>query len=258
LPISASRLVVLSLAVSLLSRSAANAAPMVTLYDGSSSPTSQGWSRLNRGGTEATDTATGTTEFSTMTGPGFFNIYTYATRATDYIVSIRLAVLDSSFNPFDAAITFSPFGNAAALPTNDRNSSLTTGDGTVLWGDNAGGSVSGSTTAFHEYELRYQNGTLDFFRDATYADIINGTAVSLLSRTTGPTPAKNVGTIVFGDATNDANFNSRFVVDFVNLQDLAAAPTVREPGTLTLLVAGLVTLGARRRRRASEMMRETQ
>jgi hypothetical protein len=252
---SASRLVVLSLVVLHLSLATAIAAP-ISLYDGSSSPTSQGWSRQSNGGTETV--GAGTSDFNTLTAvpevvAGLYNMYTYATGATAYIVSIELQVLASSYNSFDAAITFSPFGDAADFPTNDRANSLTIGNGVLLWGDNAGGSVTLDTSVFHEYALRYQGGHLDVFVDASFDSIANGTAIALLTRTTGPTAGKNVGTIVFGDATNDVNVNSHYVVDFVNFQDLNAATTVPEPGTLASLAFGLATLGARRFRRTPEM-----
>lgn len=79
--------------------------------------------------------------------------------------------------------------------------------------------------------------------DASFADILAGTAVAVLSRpAVVPEAGKVPGLIVFGDATNDPNINSHYVVDSVTLNS-----AVPEPGAMIL--AGTGALGLLRRRR---------
>ncbi len=75
------------------------------------------------------------------------------------------------------------------------------------------------------------------FIDQVFADVVAGTATAALSRPgTGPSsPSYDVGTIVFGDNTNDSAFggpyfNSAYTVDFVMFEDLSRV-VVPEPTT---------------------------
>lgn len=246
----ASFFAVSALAALHLSVAAAAAAP-ISLYDGSASPTAQGWTRFGGDGTEVV--GAGTTAFNTLSAipelmDGNYDTYTFATGANDFVVSIGLQALTSSYNSFDAAITFSPFGNAA-FPTNDRLNSLTIGMDMVLWGDNVGPSVAVDTSVFHEYAFRYLDGNLDVFVDTPFDSIVAGTAVAALSRPGVVLQATKIpGVIVFGDATNDANVNSHYVVDFVNFEALEPQP-VPEPVALTLVGLGVVSSAVRRRLR---------
>jgi hypothetical protein len=245
------RLAALSLGVLQLSLTAAAAAP-ITLYDGSSLPGTQGWAQSYSGNATATVGA-GTTEFNSTNGADNINLYKYNSGATDYIVSIRLQVFSSSYNHFDAGLVFSPFGTMDFW-AEDRVNGLFIGESAVLWGD-LGASHAVNTGVFHEYAMRYQNGNLDVFVDADFDAIAAGTATAVLSRASvGPSVANlSRGIIVWGDATNDVNVNSRYAVDFVKFQDLTPATPVPEPGTMTLLGLGLAGIVARRRRGASKV-----
>jgi MBG domain (YGX type)/Bacterial Ig-like domain (group 3) len=220
--------------VGLFSVAAASAAQIV-LYDGTAVPTDQGWQQSSdsSGGTIATQVESdGTTRFTTTTTSGSRtsarNIYYYSTGASNYIASIRLKVLTSSDNLLDAGLMFTTPGDGTnSLPVlnqTGRSNMLTITNGQVLWGDlKASATVAG--TDFHEYAIRYQNGNLDVYVDATYADIQSGVAAPVLSRT--PPAFTNPGVIVFGDQTNDANVDSDYYVDFVKFQNLDVAdPTL--------------------------------
>ncbi len=221
----------------------ANAAPLV-LYEGGSAPTSQGWVHLGDAG--SVESAAGTTRFQTNdTGNGRTSeraAYAYATGARNFIVSIRMSVEQASYNIFDGGLVFSALGNTAQSSPADRQNSLMLGDGQVLWGDQQGGAASVSEGVFHDYTLRYLDGRLDFFVDATFDDIIANSAVALLSRSNvQPFAGSEPGLIVFGDNTNDRGVNSRYTVERVRFQDLDVPAEVPEPTSTTL--AGLALLG---------------
>ncbi|MDO8795645.1 MAG: PEP-CTERM sorting domain-containing protein [Vicinamibacterales bacterium] len=237
----------------------ATAAPIL-LYDGSGTPTSQGWTRINSGSSTQV-VGVGTTTFSTS-GEAT-NLYLYDTAATDFVVSIGLAVEASQFNPFDAGLMFTPFGSVSetfAMLAYEREHSLTIGQDTLLWGDNTGPTYSLNTGVTHEYALRYSGGKLDVFVDAVFANVVAGTATPILSRT-GVVPGfgQNVGTVGFGDGSNDffggpSYVNSNYTVDFVQFEALPAAPPVSEvpePATLSLTALGLGVGAFKRARRRS-------
>ncbi|MDB6078009.1 MAG: sorting protein [Akkermansiaceae bacterium] len=197
---------------------------------------------MNGPGTETS--SGGTTEFSTVnptpdnrTSP--FSEYRYdISRTDDFLVTIRLDVVSSSYNQLDAGLTFSAFGGTAGFPVSDRSNNVAILADRIQFGD-GGSPYLMNTTTFHTYSMRYLGGTLQVYVDASSADIFGGTAVPVMSRSAiaGKTP----GVIVFGDATNDPNYNSDYIVDYVTVEPIP------EPGSLML--AGLGALGLMRRRR---------
>lgn len=231
-----------------LAMGSAVAGPIHTLYDGVGDPTSQGWTVFGSG----TQTVLGgTTEFKTSNEANNltsqFDWFKYDTGATDYIAALRLKVISSSYNNLDAALTFNPFGNNV-LATYARANTFMIGNGIVLWGDETGGSVSLDTSAFHDYEMRYHDGQLSLYIDASFDDIASGNAIAALSRSvTAPT-----GYLVWGDATNDPNFNSDYIVDELRFQNLQEPfdTSVPEPSTIALMALGFGGLLIRRRVRA--------
>ncbi|WP_288378388.1 PEP-CTERM sorting domain-containing protein [uncultured Massilia sp.] len=227
--------------------SAAFAGPIQTLYDGNGDPSRQGWS-VEGSGTQVAHE--GTTEFSTVNDPGGrtsqMYLFKYDTKATNYIASLRLQVLSSSYNNLDAALTFSPFGDRV-LSSYTRANTFMIANGKVLWGDEAS-SVSLDTGAFHDYQIRYDGSQLSLYIDATFADIASGAATAALSRAvSAPDVVTSMGHLVWGDATNDPNYNSHYIVDSVSFQDLDAAD-VPEPSTFLLMGLGGAGLLLRRRR----------
>ena len=249
----ASRLAILTLGVFSLSLTAASAAPVV-LYDGNGSPTTQGWSRTTKNFPSEPTGGGGLTYFDSTSGNGpIVDYYQYATGATEFVVSISLMVVQSSYGPGTPGLNFSAAGHS--IIQGDQRSGLTIGEDRVMWGDSVGGSVSVNTKAgFHEYALRYQGGKLDLFIDAAFSDIVDGLALPALSRPAAVSwPSNSIwGTIGFGDGISDLGFNSRYFVDYVMFEDLNPAPTpVPEPASLTLLGLGLVGVVARSRRRGT-------
>jgi MBG domain (YGX type)/Bacterial Ig-like domain (group 3) len=217
--------------VGLFSVGVASAAQIV-LYDGTAVPTAQGWQESVVSADMVTTQveSDGTTRFTTTSGTrtSATNLYYYTTGATNYIASIRLKVLASSYNQFDAGLMFAtPGDGTSGLPSlnqNGRANMLTITNGQVLWSDLVG-SATVTGTDFHEYAIRFQNNKLDVYIDATYADIQSGVATSVLSRT--PPAFTSPGVIMFGDQTNDANVDSDYYVDFVKFQNLdVASPTL--------------------------------
>lgn len=232
-----------------LAMGAAVAGPVQTLYDGSGSPAGQGWTVSGSGTQVAHDVGT---EFITANDPGNrtsqMYLFKYDTKATDYIASLRLRVLSSSYNALDAAITFSPFGNNV-LTTYTRSNNFMIANGKVLWGDEAG-SVSLDTSVFHDYQLRYKDGQLSLYIDAAFEDIASGKASAALSRSVTPSETNRMGYLVWGDATNDPGVNSDYIVANLRFQNLQATQ-VPEPSTIMLMGLGLGGLLLRRRTRAS-------
>ena len=231
----------------------ATAAPRL-IYDGSSAPTSQGWSRSGSQGTEALLPG-GLAQFSTTTAPaassGEYNVYVRATGADDFIASIRLQLVSGGgYNTLDAGLMFGAFdGGFLPFPSSkDRSTMLVIEPGRILWGDGTLGSFPVDTSQFHEYAVRYVGGRLDVYVDAAHAAIVSGAATPVLSRTSTPYAAP--GTIVFGDQSNDANIDSNYIVDFVRFDDFAApagsptsVPTLSQWGLVGLsMVVGLLGL----------------
>jgi hypothetical protein len=248
----ASRLAVLGLSICQLSVVAASAAP-ITLYDGSASPTAQGWTQRTSGdGTEVV--GAGTTEFSTS-GDNAYNTYSYATGATDFITSIRIRVPSALWDDGEPSAVFSPAADPVSGEEGGDSLSISRRPRSIAsvfarWNDEPTSSVTvDDRPNFHELALRLQGDTLSFFIDATYDDIKNGTAVAVLSRIVSFEPGQVRGTIMFGDATTGRNLDSFYEVDFVKFEELTPATPVPEPASLTLLGLGLVGVAARIRKR---------
>lgn len=242
------RSLITALALSIGMTTAASAAgPIETLYDGNGSPAAQGWS-AGGGGTQLP--SEGITQFMTANDTNRtsqFQYFQHATGATDYIASIRLLVVSSSYNSMDAALTFNPF-NVLLTPASRANTFMI-GNDVVVWGDLQGASHTLDTNIFHDYAFRYNGGKLDLYIDASFADIASGTASPVLSRTlTDPVFGTLSGGITWGDATNDFGYDSNYLVDNVKFQDLGVSP-VPEPSTYAMMGLGLagLLLGSRRR-----------
>ena len=239
------RSVLLGLFALHVSLTVAAAAPVI-LYDGSDVPTAQGWTRSSTGGTETV--GSGSTRFVTTGSEtpvtAVFNTYAFATGATDFVVSIRLSVAASGFNQYDGALVFSAFGSDGWLGA-DRDRGLMIGETAVAWGDSANSDALVNTGTFHEYAFRYLGGTLDVYIDSAFDSIVGGTATPVLSRAAVPPAHWSVGTIVFGDNTNDVGYGSDYIVDFVKFQNLALVQ-LPEPAALAMLVGALGWMARRR------------
>lgn len=211
---------------------AAGAAPVI-VYDGNAVPTAQGWTRhtiVGPGGPATETVGAGTTEFSTLNfssghQSGTTNEYQLATGATNFVVSIRVKATVTSYNNLDAGLTFSAYGSGGPQAS-ERFSNVAISPGKIQFGD-AGGSFVVDTTVFHEYAMRLINGNLSVYVDGNFDDIVAGTAVPVMSRSNVvPQTGRIPGNIVFGDATNDANYDSLYTVDFVKFYDYGAQPPI--------------------------------
>ncbi|WP_375509436.1 hypothetical protein [uncultured Nostoc sp.] len=225
--------------------SAAQAATF--LFDGSGTPEAVGWQlyssvdQLN-GAIRVTPQFTGRPSdvLSVSTTGTAINLYTREIDATNYIISMGVKVLRSSFNSFDYGLGLSPF-------TLDRANSLTIGEKSIQWSDLVGDSFAIDTSVFHEYAISYIDGNLNVYVDNSFDDIIAGTATPVLTRI-GVTPQDEsiVGTVAFGDQSNDSiDFpnccvNSAYQLDFIRFQSLDNVTSVPEPSTnLALFFFGL-------------------
>lgn len=234
----------------------AGAVPVI-VYDGNASPTAQGWTRNSQPGSSGAGTeavGAGTTEFdTTFTLAGAqtsaVNEYRFTTSATNFVVSIRLKAAVAQYNSLDAGLTFSAFGwIASSGPVSDRFNNLAISSDRIQFGDGVGGFVTLDTSVYHEYAMRLRNGNLDVYVDANFADIVAGTAVPVLSRpNVVPQSGRTPGQIVFGDATNDEGYNSRYTVDFVKFDDYAPPapiPVIHVMFKLTAPAQGTITFAS--------------
>lgn len=225
--------------------SAAKAVP-VTLYDGSAAPEAQGWTRLAQGRPAVVTVGLTTTEFNTegvddRTSPQ--NQYSRTTGESEFIFSINMLLISASYNQLDGGFMLSPAALAGGF--SERTNSVTFAPGKLLWTDTTGPVFNVDTSVFHEYSIRYRGGDLDVFVDAPHADIVAGTAVPALSRPGVVFDAGRIpGIIQFGDFTNDANYNSHYIVDSITFDNFA----VPEPTGALLMVGGLVGITLRRKR----------
>ncbi|MBD0387556.1 MAG: hypothetical protein ICV54_13790 [Nostoc sp. C3-bin3] len=229
--------------------SAAQAATF--LFDGSGTPDAVGWQLDSFG--EPNGTITVTPQFtgkpsdvlSVSTTGTAVNLYSRNINATNYIISLGVKVLRSSFNSFDYGLGLSPFAqqffdtNGNYLGSNiDRANSLTVGENSIQWSDLVGDSFAIDTSVFHEYAISYTDGKLNVYVDNSFDDIIAGTATPVLTRT-GVTPQNEsvVGTVAFGDQSNDSSFfpnccvNSAYQLDFIRFESLDNVTSVPEPNS---------------------------
>ncbi|MBC1239839.1 hypothetical protein [Nostoc sp. 2RC] len=223
------------------------------LFDGSGTPDAVGWRLDSFLGELPNDTITVIPQLtgkpsdvlSVSTTGTAVHLYSRNINATNYIISMGVKVLRSSFNSFDYGLGLSPFAqqffdtNGNYLGSNlDRANSLTIGENSIQWSDLVGDSFAIDTSVFREYAISYTDGNLNVYVDKSFDDIIAGTATPVLTRT-GVTPQDEsvVGTVAFGDGSNDSIFfpnccvNSAYELDFIRFQSLDNATSVPEPNT---------------------------
>ncbi|MEH1942417.1 MAG: hypothetical protein V7L01_19685 [Nostoc sp.] len=217
--------------------SAAQAATF--LFDGSGTPDAVGWQLDSFVAAPPNGTITVTPQFtgkpsdvlSVSTTGTAVHLYSRKIDATNYLISMGVKVLRSSFNSFDYGLGLSPF-------TLDRSNSLTIGEKSIQWSDLVGDSFAIDTSVFHEYAISYIDGNLNVYVDNSFDDIIAGTATPVLTRT-GVTPQNEsvVGTVAFGDQSNDSStfpnccVNSAYQLDFIRFESLDNITSVPEPNT---------------------------
>lgn len=248
-------------------------AASVVLFDGSGIPEDQGWSVFSSTGPEpviTTQTGGGLSDlFSVETAGRRIHKYRYDAGSSALLTSIRVAVADASHNFADAGFYFSVIhSNGEWMP--DRANSIYI-DSDEIGFMNSGLSSEESwtysldATEFHEYVIRYSSThLLELFVDAQFSDIESGIVTPVLIRQMyedqsfpglGPNYWDNhhVGSISFGDMTNDLNVNSSYEVDFVryeNLGELEERPpseappgAVPAPSAIWLFGSGLAGIG---------------
>ncbi|BBD69263.1 hypothetical protein NIES4072_34090 [Nostoc commune NIES-4072] len=229
--------------------SAAQAATF--LFDGTGTPEAVGWQLESSEPPNSTITVTPqfsgrpSDVLSVSTTGTAVNLYSRNINANNYIISLGVKVLRSSFNSFDYGLGLSPFAQQIFFPNGnysfsevDRANSLTIGEKSIQWSDLVGDSFAIDTSVFHEYAISYIDGNLNVYVDNSFDDIIAGTATPVLTRT-GVTPQNEsvVGTVAFGDQSNDSiSFdnccvNSAYQLDFIRFQSLDNVTSVPEPST---------------------------
>ncbi|MCL6752420.1 PEP-CTERM sorting domain-containing protein [Nostoc sp. CCCryo 231-06] len=215
--------------------SAAQAATF--LFDGTGTPEAVGWQLWSSEPPNSTITVTPqftgrpSDVLSVSTTGTAIHLYSRKIDATNYIISMGVKVLRSSFNSFDYGLGLSPFAV-------DRVNSLTIGEKSIQWSDLVGDSFAIDTSIFHEYAISYIDGNLNVYVDNSFDDIIAGTATPVLTRT-GVTPQDEsvIGTVAFGDQSNDSMsfgnccVNSAYKLDFIRFQSLDNVTSVPEPST---------------------------
>lgn len=251
--------------------SAARAATI--LFDGSGTPDTVGWQLTSFVAEPPNGTVTVTPQFtgnasdklSVSTTGTAVHFYSKNIDAANYLISIGVRVVRSSFNSYDSGLGLSPFAKQFfsqdgdfLYVQEDRTNSLTIGEKSIQWSDLVGDSFAIDTSVFHEYAISYIGGKLNIYVDKSFDDIINGIATPVLTRTgVKPQNGASVGAVAFGDPSNDSSFlpnccvNSSYELDFVRFQSLDDIPPVPEP--LTTVGSGVALgIGALIKRRYSK------
>lgn len=273
----------------------------VVLYDATLLPENAGWSKNTGTGLPTTNgsvsvslspggTFGGLLNASTVGGTiGYaWNYYWRETGAGSFVISVRVAVTESSHNFGDAGFMLGVIGNpeyAAHYPT-ARWNGIYIDPTKIGFMDDQGGSFSLDATAFHEYAISYKNDLISIFVDQPFASVVDGSATAVLTRQLfaefrndpnrdsqpvsdffTPTNIGNQiiqssfeGVISFGDHTNDSRppINSTYMLDFILFEQLSlrgdrplhfSIQAVPEPSTITLVCLGFIGLGAILRRK---------
>lgn len=227
-----------------------------TLFDGSGLPDSVGWNldsfvaEPGNGTITVTPQSGGSSSdvLSVSTTGTAVHLYSKNVGATNYIISMGVTILRSSFNSYDWGLGLSPFAGQVFTPSGDfaysepdRVNSLTIGEGSIQWSDLEGGSFALDTSVFHEYAISYVGDKLNAYVDSSFEDIAAGTATPVLTRS-GVRPNPNeVGTVAFGDQSNDSSYppnccvNSAYQLNFVRFQSVPTV-AVPEPNTVSALI----------------------
>ena len=227
-----------------------------TLFDGSGLPDSAGWN-LNSFVDEPEDSTITVVPqsggdlsdvLSVSTTGRAVHLYSKNVGATNYIISMGVRVLRSSFNSYDWGLGLSPFAQQVFTPSGeflfsypDRVNSLTIGEGSIQWSDLIGGSFVLDTSVFHEYAISYIDNKLNVYVDSSFDDIAAGTAVPLLTRTRVSPNPNEVGIVAFGDQSNDGFepfnccVNSAYQLNFVKFRSVPTI-AVPEPNAVSALI----------------------
>lgn len=111
------------------------------------------------------------------------------------------------------------------------------------WADDTA-SVAIDASIYHDYVVRYLNGVISVYLDVPYGDIVAGTATPLLTKNLF-TSNNSSAVILFGDQTNDPNFDSTYQVDYVRYENLNVVPGAAAPQSIpTLSEWGVIIMSA--------------
>ena len=205
-----------------------------TLFDGTSMPERQGWSvGSSDGGSEESGPGPLVSirpgeqrggEFSVETVGTRIHRYSYDTHSDQLIATIRVKVLTASHNPFDSGFYFS-LSDSGVL--GDRANSIYITPQEIGFADGLGDRRPIDAANYHDYSLLFRAGKIGVFIDQSIADIRDGVAEPVLSRTIVPGDSSfSPGVVGFGDGSNDAAVgpaaNSSYVVEFVQTESLSS------------------------------------
>jgi len=253
----------------MLSASGPLQATPTLLFDGSGTPEAQGWTLLDTAGLgvpPATVTV-GPDVFSVETEGGRIRTYAYATSPAAFLFSVNVAVTAASQDPFDAGFYIGVISDSlvsVSEPINhpDRANSIFVTPSSIGFTNYPAPGYPGiqtyalDATQFHTYTIYYNaDHLMQIFVDQSNSDILNDAATAVLSRqfysdrnspgTGGNWDRYLIGSLSFGDHSNDININSSYSIDFVNYEatgPLGPRPvlaSVPEPATMPLLVTGI-------------------